>query len=235
MNQFMQPRSIAIDGPAGAGKSTVAKKVADHLQLLYVDTGAMYRAVTWYMLQHQVLLTDISSVIDKMKDIQISLSIDHGQQRVFVNQEDVTDRIRTPEISSNVSLVAQIPEVRRKLVDQQRKMAEQQAVVMDGRDIGTYVLPNAAVKIFLTASLKERATRRMMELLAQGYSVTLAELELELAKRDQMDTERSFAPLQKADDAYALDTTGKTVEQVVNEIIEIYENTTIHGEGQESR
>jgi cytidylate kinase len=235
MNQFMQPRSIAIDGPAGAGKSTVAKKVADHLQLLYVDTGAMYRAVTWYMLQHQVLLTDISSVIDKMKDIQISLSIDHGQQRVFVNQEDVTDRIRTPEISSNVSQVAQIPEVRRKLVDQQRKMAEQQAVVMDGRDIGTYVLPNAAVKIFLTASLKERATRRMMELQAQGYSVTLAELELELAKRDQMDTERSFAPLQKADDAYALDTTGKTVEQVVNEIIEIYENTTIHGEGQASR
>jgi cytidylate kinase len=235
MNRFMQPRSIAIDGPAGAGKSTVAKRVAERLHLLYVDTGAMYRAVTWYLLQQGVSLQHTDDIVDRMKEVQVSLRSDQGTQKVYVNGEDVTSQIRSPEVTSNVSLVAQIPEVRVKLVEQQRRLAEKQGVVMDGRDIGTYVLPTAAVKIFLTASLRERAKRRQLELQAQGYAISVEEMEQELAKRDRMDTERKFAPLRKADDAYIVDTTGKEIHQVVEEIVALYETSKNEEGGQAAR
>jgi CMP/dCMP kinase len=231
----MQPRSIAIDGPAGAGKSTVAKRVAERLHLLYVDTGAMYRAVTWYLLRQGVSLQHTKDIVERMDEIHVSLHSDQGMQKVYVNGEDVTSQIRSPEVTSNVSLVAQIPEVRVKLVEQQRRLAEKQGVVMDGRDIGTYVLPNAAIKIFLTASLRERAIRRKLELQAQGYTISVEEMEQELAKRDRMDTEREFAPLRKADDAYIVDTTGKEIHQVVEEIVALYVSSRKNEGGQAAR
>ena len=219
----MQQSSIAIDGPAGAGKSTVAKRVAAKLQLLYVDTGAMYRAITWKIMQHQIQVTDVSRIHDLVQHTVVRLQNHNGMQNVFVDEHDVTKQIRSPEITSHVSAIAKIPEVRYRLVELQRLMAEQESVVMDGRDIGTYVLPHAAVKIFLTASIAERAKRRYEELTRQGYQVNLLEIQTDLEKRDKMDRERELAPLRQAEDAHLIDTTGKSIDQVIEDILSLYQ------------
>ena len=207
---------IAIDGPAGAGKSTVSKIVAEKLGYTYIDTGAMYRAVGLKIFESGKPLTEkfLEEVTEK---IQIELD---ESARVFVDGEEVTKKIRTPEVSKLASDVSKFGFVRKKLTELQRKMAEHGKVIMDGRDIGTQVLPNADLKIFLTASLEERSRRRFDELTAKGQQVELSEIEKEIAARDKQDSERKIAPLKKADDAILLDTTNLKIDEVVERILE---------------
>ncbi|BEU87644.1 (d)CMP kinase [Selenomonas sp. TAMA-11512] len=209
---------VAIDGPAGAGKSTVAQLAAKKLEYTYIDTGAMYRAVAWRSLRAGAPLTD-EKILRALEDIDVLLSYEDGKTRVFVNGEDVTKEIRTPEVSAVVSRVAAMGEVRAKLVELQRKMAVHGAVLMDGRDIATNVLPNADVKIFLTASIEERAARRWKELKEKGYDTSFEEVKSDIAKRDKADSEREISPLVQAEDAELLDTTGMTIEEVVAAIL----------------
>ena len=217
---------IAIDGPAGAGKSTVAKLAAERLGYTYLDTGAMYRAVTWQALENAAEenseLTD-ALIESTVANIDVNLRYDEKAREtiVSVNGVVVTDYIRSPEISRNVSQVAKVLSVRVKMVELQRQMAANGGVIMDGRDIGTNVLPNAEVKIFLTASIDERAERRYAELKQKGYDVNLAGLKAEIAARDKADSERAIAPLIKADDAVILDTTGLSIEEVVQRVLEL--------------
>ena len=208
---------IAVDGPAGAGKSTVSKIVAAELGYTYIDTGAMYRAVGLKIFESGQSLTEkfLAEVTEK-----IEIELDKSA-RVFVNGEEVTKKIRTPEVSRLASDVSKFDFVRKKLTELQRKMAAQGKVIMDGRDIGTVVLPNADLKIFLTASIEERARRRFDELTAKGQAVELPAIEKEIAARDKQDSERKIAPLKKADDAILLDTTKLTVEEVVEKILEL--------------
>ena len=208
---------IAIDGPAGAGKSTVSKIVANKLGYTYIDTGAMYRAVGLKVFESnknfsEKLLADITE--------KISIELDESA-RVFVDGEEVTKKIRTPEISKLASDVSKFGFVRKKLTELQREMATHGKVIMDGRDIGTQVLPNADLKIFLTATLSERARRRFLELQAKGQQVELSEIEKEISLRDKQDSEREIAPLKKADDAILLDTTNLSVEEVAEKILEL--------------
>ncbi len=208
---------IAVDGPAGAGKSTVSKIVANKLGYTYIDTGAMYRAVGLKVFESnknfsEKLLADITE--------KISIELDESA-RVFVDGEEVTKKIRTPEISKLASDVSKFGFVRKKLTELQREMATHGKVIMDGRDIGTQVLPNADLKIFLTATLSERARRRFLELQAKGQQVELAEIEKEISLRDKQDSEREIAPLKKADDAILLDTTNLSVEEVAEKILEL--------------
>ena len=209
---------VAIDGPAGAGKSTVAQMAAKELGYTYIDTGAMYRAVAWKTLAAGKPVTDelISSIV---QDIDIELHYVDGHTTVSVDGTDVTAAIRTPEVSHIVSRVAALGPVRERLVALQRRMATHGGVLMDGRDIATHVLPDADVKIYLTASIEERARRRWKELRAKGTEVTLAEIEHDIATRDKADMEREISPLIKADDAVLLDTTGMTIDEVVNRIV----------------
>lgn len=211
---------VAIDGPAGAGKSTVAKLVAQELHLVYIDTGAMYRAVAWKVL-HQKKGVTTAAIEEVAKDIDVRLYYKGGRTRVFVDGKEVTDEIRTPEISHIVSKVASLALVREKMVELQRKMAESGSVLMDGRDIGTNVLPNASVKIYLTASIEERAKRRAKELLEKGHVVSEADVEKEIAARDKADMEREISPLRQADDAVLLDTTGLSIKEVVSRILSL--------------
>ena len=211
---------VAIDGPAGAGKSTVAKLVAQELHLVYIDTGAMYRAVAWKVL-HQKKGVTTAAIEEVAKDIDVRLYYKGGRTRVFVDGKEVTDEIRTPEISHIVSKVASLALVREKMVELQRKMAESGSVLMDGRDIGTNVLPNASVKIYLTASIEERAKRRARELLEKGHAVSEADVEKEIAARDKADMEREMSPLRQADDAVLLDTTGLSIKEVVSRILSL--------------
>lgn len=208
---------IAVDGPAGAGKSTVSKIVASKLGYTYIDTGAMYRAVGLKVLESEQPLTEkfLAEVTEK-----IEIELDESA-RVFVDGEEVTKKIRTPEVSRLASDVSKFGFVRKKLTELQRKMAERGSVIMDGRDIGTQVLPNADLKIFLTASIEERARRRFDELQAKGQAVELEEIKNEIAARDKQDSEREIAPLKKADDAILLDTTNLSVEEVVNKILDL--------------
>lgn len=209
--------AIAIDGPAGAGKSTVAKQAAKRLGYVYVDTGAMFRTVAWKALQENTRDTEM---IGKLAEtLQIKMTYDDGNLEVFADGIDVTNAIRTPEVTALVPMVAQIPAVRRSLLVMQRQMAKDGGIVMDGRDIGTNVLPNAELKIFLTASIEERAQRRYLELQAKGYEVDPAELEQEIAERDRMDMEREIAPLVQAEDAIYLDTTSMSIEEVIQTIL----------------
>ena len=212
---------IAIDGPAGAGKSTVAQLAAKKLNYTYIDTGAMYRAVAWKALQQAALPITDAVICDLVKDIQVDLQYRDGRIFVLVDGRDVTGEIRTPAVTGLVSQVARLAPVRAKMVVLQRHMAERGAVVMDGRDIATNVLPGADVKIFLTASIDERAKRRWKEMQEKGYTVDLAELKKEIAARDKADSEREISPLVKAEDAALLDTTGMSIDAVVQAVLDM--------------
>ncbi|MCI7539855.1 MAG: (d)CMP kinase [Veillonellaceae bacterium] len=214
----MKKLVVAIDGPAGAGKSTVAKLAAKELGYTYIDTGAMYRAVAWKTLQQKADVTD-ALILDVVRDIDVRLAYQDGVTQVFVDGQDITGEIRTPEVSHIVSQVAALGPVREKMVDLQRRMATEGGVLMDGRDIATHVLPNADVKIFLTASIEERAQRRWKEMKEKGYDMSLEELQKDIAARDKADSEREISPLVQADDATLLDTTGLSIDGVVARIL----------------
>ncbi len=214
--------NIAIDGPAGAGKSTVAQQVAKRLHLLYIDTGAMYRALTYIALTRGCPLTEEHQLRRLLDDIQIELMSGENGQTVYVNGRDVTREIRTTEVTNHVSLVAAYPSIRERMVELQRNMAEKKSVVMDGRDIGTNVLPNADLKVFLTASHEERARRRYQELLERGIRANQSQLGLDIAERDRKDSQREIAPLKQAEDAILFDSTGLTIDQVVDRIVALY-------------
>jgi len=211
---------IAIDGPAGAGKSTVAKAIAKKLHINYMDTGAMYRAVAYGLLKKGVNLKDAAMVAKELKEIDLKVIYVNEEQRVVINGEDVTPYIRTPEVSMGASDVGAVPEVRIKLVEIQRETAAAYDVVMDGRDIGTYVLPDTKAKFYITASSKERALRRGRDLIAAGMKVNLDALEQEIIARDKQDSEREFAPLRCAEDAVYLDTSDMSIEQVIGAVCE---------------
>ncbi len=212
----MNTIAIAIDGPAGAGKSTLARILARELQYIYVDTGALYRAVGYAMLQQGVDPADAEKVIPKLADLTVSLEFVDGEQQVLLNGDNVSRSIRTPEVSMAASAVSAIPEVRRFLFDLQQNMAKTNNVIMDGRDIGTVVLPWAQVKIFLSASPESRAQRRYEELLEKGQTVTFEEVLKDMQKRDYDDSHRAVAPLKPADDAISVDTSGNTLEQSID-------------------
>ena len=214
----MKKLVVAIDGPAGAGKSTVAQLAAKELGYTYIDTGAMYRAVAWKVLQQGGEVTD-EKILAVVPDIDVDLSYENGKTTVRVDGQDVTSEIRTPEVSHIVSKVAALGPVREKMVDLQRKMAERGGVLMDGRGSAANVLPGADVKIYLTASIAERANRRYKELREKGLAVDLADIEHDIAARDKADMEREISPLVQADDATLLDTTGMTIPEVVARII----------------
>jgi len=213
---------VAIDGPAGAGKSTVARAVADRLGLLYLDTGAMYRALALKALETGTDLRDEASVVRLLKATDIHVAERPDQEAgVWLDGRDVTDLIRHPEVNAAVSLVAGFPGVRTAMAARQRRLAEGGGVVMDGRDIGTYVLPNAPFKFFLTASLAARAERRQRELADRGFGVDRSALESEICKRDRLDSSRSVAPLRQAEDAHLIDTTQLAAAEVVDRIVAV--------------
>ncbi|MFD3446127.1 (d)CMP kinase [Microbacteriaceae bacterium 4G12] len=218
MNQKI---SIAIDGPAAAGKSTVAKIIAKQLSYLYIDTGAMYRTLTYAVLQKDFDIYDEVKVMDVLRELKLEFQHGEDMQRVFMNGSDVTDAIRTPEVTNRVSIVAKHGLVREEMVKRQQALGSNGGVVMDGRDIGTHVLPHAEVKIFLLASVEERAQRRHIENEAKGFPSDLKKLQEEIALRDKLDSEREIAPLKKAEDAIELDTTSLSIEQVVEKIMDI--------------
>ncbi len=207
--------NIAIDGPAGAGKSTIAKEVAKRLEYIYVDTGALYRAVGLYAVRNNTQTTDKEAVTKLLPQIDIALKFVNSEQRVFLNGEDVSRDIRLPEISMAASNVSAIPTVREFLFDLQRKLARENNVIMDGRDIGTVVLPSAQVKIFLTASPEERARRRKEQLEFAGNVVDYDKLLEEIKQRDYNDSHREIAPLKPAQDSVTIDTTGNELEQSI--------------------
>ncbi|MGL5346988.1 MAG: (d)CMP kinase [Peptostreptococcaceae bacterium] len=206
---------IAVDGPAGAGKSTIAKIIAEKLNINYIDTGAMYRAIT-----HKCLVNNIDiNNEEEVKKIAKKTDIDFRDNNIYLDGKIVNDEIRTIEVSNNVSNVAKIKEVRYLMVDVQREIGRRNSVILDGRDIGSYVFPNADYKFFLVATPEERGQRRHIELTNKGYDVSLDEIIKDIIKRDEIDSNREFAPLVKAKDAIEIDTTGKSIEQVVESVI----------------
>ena len=212
--------NIAIDGPAGAGKSTVAKNISRTLGIIYLDTGAMYRAVALKAIRSGLDTSDAESLASLVKEIDIRIEYKDSEQRIFMDGNDVSGQIRTPEVSIGASNVAAIPAVRIKLVELQRAIAEVNDVVMDGRDIGTYVLPDAKYKFFITASLEERSKRRYEELLVKGTNgTTFEEVMKDISYRDKNDSSRAFAPLSKAADAMEIDTTSLSPQEVADRIL----------------
>lgn len=240
-NCLLQSRRpiIAIDGPAGAGKSTVARQVSRILDLLYLDTGAMYRAVTWLVLQSKVDLQDEPAIAELTSQCRIKLVADNEHPtsptsavpcQVWVNNQDVTQAIRTPEVTANVSAVAAQSAVRKALVKQQQAQGRKGGIILDGRDIGTHVFPDAELKVFLTATPEERARRRQKDLENQGYTdVDLKELEDSIRQRDHQDSTRAIAPLRKAVDAIELQTDNMTIEDVINYIVDLYHQCQVQG------
>ena len=211
--------SVGIDGPAGAGKSSVSKAVAKGLEFVYIDTGAMYRATALFAIKSGIdIKNEREKLISRLDELDIVIRYTDEGQRIFLDGEDVSETIRTPEVSLGASNVAVIPEVREKLVSMQQKMAEHDNVLMDGRDICTVVLPNADVKIFLTASVEERAKRRYKEMLKKGAECDLEEIKRDIEYRDKNDSERAASPLRQAEDAVLVDTTGYTFDEVVDRI-----------------
>jgi len=210
---------IAIDGPAGAGKSTVAKRLAKELGYTYMDTGAMYRAFAWRVMEQGIDLSDERKLQAVLRETTIELVENHGRPKVFLNGADVTDQIRTPELSQLASRVSTSKIVRERMVELQRAMGSQGGVVAEGRDIGTVVFPDAEVKIYLDASAQERARRRFEELRTQGSQVTMEGTVSEMEERDRRDKERDVAPLRKAEDALVIDSTDSAVDRVVERIM----------------
>lgn len=215
MTNETQTIQIAIDGPAGAGKSSVAKVLSKRLGCIYLDTGAMYRAVTWAAMEQQIAFDNIEAMTQLLDTLELNFKDEDGVQRLYCNGIDVTEAIRTPEISANVSAVSMIPIVRESMTAQQRRIAQGADVLMDGRDIGTTVLPDAQYKFFLTASLQERARRRGLELEAKGQAVDYEQLEADIALRDKKDSEREVSPLRQAEDAELIDTSYLSFDEVV--------------------
>lgn len=217
MKQF----SIAIDGPAGAGKSSIAKQIAMQLGCVYIDTGAMYRTVGYYCMRSGKDYTEEKIVNGLLDQIQLTLKTSEQGQRIFLNDEDVSDFIRNDEVAAAASKVATYGEVRKALVAMQQKMQQMQSVVMDGRDIGTVVMPDATLKIYLTASATERAKRRFKDYQEKGIHVEMATLIQEINERDYQDMNRSISPLKKAEDAIEIDTTFMSIEEITKQIIDL--------------
>lgn len=219
--------SIAIDGPSGAGKSTISRKAAEKFGFIYVDTGAIYRTIGLATKIRGVSLDDTAAVIELLPTLEIELKYnDAGEQHIYLDGNDVSRDIRLPEVSMLASKVSAIPAVREFLIDMQRGMAEKYDVIMDGRDIGTVILPNADLKIFLTADVRDRARRRYEELRAKGMEKPFDEVLAEMEKRDEQDTQRAAAPLKAADDAVLLDTSGNTLEESIDEVCRLISEKT---------
>ncbi len=217
----MKQYSIAIDGPAGSGKSTVAKEIAKKLGILYVDTGAMYRTVGLYCIKNGIDLQQQSHIVSALKKIDMKIELSDGMQMIFLNGENVTQKIRTQEAGKAASAVAAILPVREKLVEIQRNLAKGHSVIMDGRDIGTNVLPDAAVKIYLNASVEQRTKRRCYELAMMGKTWDKKQIEQQIIQRDESDMNRKYHPLKKAEDAIEIDTSFMSIEEVVFKILNI--------------
>ena len=218
---------IAIDGPAGAGKSTIAKRLAAALNLIYVDTGAMYRAIGLYMLRNSVDAKDEADVCAALKNVNVDIRYEEGKQIVILNDEDVNGLIRTEEVGMAASAFSALAPVRAHLLALQRGLAERTDVVMDGRDIGTAILPSAFLKIYLTASSEERAKRRYKELVEKGESADLAKIEEDIIKRDEQDMNRTVSPLKKADDATVVDASFMNIEEVTDTILKLYNDKKV--------
>ncbi|WP_435197801.1 (d)CMP kinase [Lactobacillus iners] len=212
---------VAIDGPASAGKSTVAQIIAKNMGYIYLDTGAMYRACTLVAKQNHLAYDDQSGILKALNNNIISFKNIDDDQRVYINDKDVSFDIRTPEITANVSQVSALSEIRKKMVEIQRKIAGENNIIMDGRDIGTTVLPDADVKIFLIASVASRAKRRYLDFKEKGINQNLTDIEKDIADRDYKDMHRQISPLRKAEDAYQVDTTDMSIDQVVNKLTQI--------------
>ncbi len=218
----MKVINVAIDGPAGAGKSTISRKAAAELGFIYIDTGALYRTVGLNALRKGADINDAESVVATLTDdLKVELKFVDGEQRMFLCGEDVSDKIRTPEVSSAASKTSAVPEVRKFLFDLQKQLARENNCIMDGRDIGTVVLPDADVKIFLTASPEARAERRYLELKEKGMDVKYEDVLSDMIKRDYDDSHRAIAPLKQADDAVLADTSGNTLEESIELILSI--------------
>jgi len=214
--------SIAIDGPAGAGKSTIAKRIAKKLNFIYVDTGAMYRAMALYFIRNNIEASDGDKIKNSCHQAEVTIEYSNGEQQIFLNGENVSRLIRTEEVGNMASAVSVYQDVRLKLVELQRNMAKKSDVVMDGRDIGTFVLPDADLKIYLTASPKERARRRFVELQEKGIPADIDVIEKDIIERDYRDMHREFAPLRQAEDAVVVDTTNMTIDEVADTIIRYF-------------
>lgn len=215
--------SIAIDGPAGAGKSTIARKAAKNLSFIYVDTGAMYRAMGLYFLRQGISPEDNEKIEEACEQIQVSITYENGEQQVLLNGENVSKEIRREEVGNMASKTSANSKVREKLVALQRELAEKENVVMDGRDIGTQVLPHATVKIYLTASSRERAKRRYLELKEKGMEADLDEIEADIKERDHRDMTREISPLRQAEDAVLIDASFMNIEQVTQAVLQAFE------------
>lgn len=221
--------NIAIDGPAGAGKSTIARKVAEKLSFIYVDTGAMYRAMALYLHRKGIDADDTEAIARGCKEPRISIEYRDGEQVVLLDGENVNSFLRTQEVSEMASKSSAVPQVRKRLVELQQKLAAEQSVVMDGRDIGTVVLPDAQVKIYLTASVRVRAKRRFLELKEKGENPVLEKIEEEISERDHRDMTRDVAPLRQADDAVLVDSSDMTINEVTSHILNIIRDRTGSG------
>lgn len=213
--------SVAIDGPAGAGKSTIAKKVAKEKDFIYIDTGAMFRAMAVYFLRCGIAADEHEKISEAVKDVNVTISYVNGEQQVFLNGENVTGQLRTEEVGNMASASSVNGNVRKKLLELQRKLAATANVVMDGRDIGTVVLPNADVKVYLTASVEVRAQRRYKELIEKGLSADLEQIKKDIEERDYRDMNRDIAPLRQAEDAVLVDSSYMTIDESVQVILDL--------------
>lgn len=213
--------NVAIDGPAGAGKSTIAKLVAKEKGYIYVDTGAMYRGLTIHFLEKGIVAGETDKIVEACKDAEVTIRYEEGAQQVYLNGRNITARLREEAVGNMASKSSVIPEVRAKLLELQRELAKEQDVIMDGRDIGTCVLPDADVKVFLTASVETRAKRRYDELTEKGVACNLEEIAKDIKERDERDSTREIAPLKKAEDAVLVDSSRMTIDEVVRTIVEL--------------